>query len=284
MRRIACGYLCVDIYPQHDLLAIGGEATNFALRSIAAGERVDLVVKHGEDHVGEALRALMLSQGIPAEGVLQEPVDTAYCVVLTEGVDRKFPIASKGPYVTHPLRVEDLHLAPEDPASVHLDFASIHLLAPLLERSNVLVSADFRRSWFEYYPHLAHVTFVSLAADDDPEALARKVEAKGFEGVLVMTKGPEGSFAWSHGELHHVAAPVIEVVDSTGAGDAYQAGFMREYVRSQDVRASMASGTEWGATACGHLGASAPDLAVDGAIRLEMLDFARRCLGWESGG
>ncbi len=44
--------------------------------------------------------------------------------------------------------------------------------------------------------------------------------------VVVMKRGAQGASAWVGGQTFHVAAPVVDVVDTTGAGDAFNAGYL----------------------------------------------------------
>lgn len=61
--------------------------------------------------------------------------------------------------------------------------------------------------------------------------------------LVVVTLGAHGSEALSKsGRLSCPAAAVDEVVDTTGAGDTFAAGFLREYCESRDVAASLRRG------------------------------------------
>ena len=64
--------------------------------------------------------------------------------------------------------------------------------------------------------------------------------------MLVVTRSAEGAVAVAHGERAEVAAePIERVVDTTGAGDQFAAGFL--YGLTQDKNLA----------ACGRLGALA---------------------------
>jgi adenosine kinase len=55
----------------------------------------------------------------------------------------------------------------------------------------------------------------------DLATLSKKVEA------LIVTRGGQGSEVWRNGEVRPVpVAPVRQVVDPTGCGDAYRAGLL----------------------------------------------------------
>ena len=61
--------------------------------------------------------------------------------------------------------------------------------------------------------------------------------------LFVVTLGPDGSVAL--GGSHRVAqraVPVATVVDTTGAGDSFAAGFLAEYCASRNVERSLARG------------------------------------------
>lgn len=50
--------------------------------------------------------------------------------------------------------------------------------------------------------------------------------------IVVLTRSEKGSVIFANGETTHVAAePVAKVVDTTGAGDAYAAGFLYGYTQ-----------------------------------------------------
>lgn len=66
--------------------------------------------------------------------------------------------------------------------------------------------------------------------------------------VVALTLGGEGVLVASGGEISRVEARRSTVVDPTGAGDAFAAGFLMEWVRSGDAVAS----AEQGATAASY--------------------------------
>lgn len=82
------------------------------------------------------------------------------------------------------------------------------------------------------------------------QALARRC------GHAIVKRGPSGA-VWSDGSgVRSVPAADVEVFDSTGAGDAFAAGFLAESGRSPgDVAAALANATRLAAIVVRHHGA-----------------------------
>ena len=81
-------------------------------------------------------------------------------------------------------------------------------------------------------------------------ALAPKVR------TLVITRGPAGALAIEGGSAIEVpAAPVDKVVDTTGAGDLFAAGFLSARCRGRDLRGSLEAGALCAAEVISHFGA-----------------------------
>jgi sugar/nucleoside kinase (ribokinase family) len=74
--------------------------------------------------------------------------------------------------------------------------------------------------------------------------------------TLVVTKGPEGAIAIENGERISIpAAPVGEVVDTTGAGDLFAAGFMTARCRGATLERCLWTGAIAAAEVIQHYGA-----------------------------
>ena len=67
--------------------------------------------------------------------------------------------------------------------------------------------------------------------------------------VVVMKRGAQGASAWAGGEAFHVPAPVVDVVDTTGAGDAFNAGYLSARLAGMSVEAALEDGVELASTA-----------------------------------
>lgn len=85
---------------------------------------------------------------------------------------------------------------------------------------------------------------------DGIAALADKIP------TLVVTRSDKGAHAVSGGEHAHVAAaPVAQVVDTTGAGDLFAAGFLYGHVRDLPLETCLSLGAVCAAEVISHYGA-----------------------------
>ncbi len=74
--------------------------------------------------------------------------------------------------------------------------------------------------------------------------------------IAALTRSEKGSVIVANGEVHVIdAAPVDEVVDTTGAGDLYAAGFLYGLTRGKGLRDCGRIGSRAAAEVIGHLGA-----------------------------
>ena len=84
--------------------------------------------------------------------------------------------------------------------------------------------------------------------------------------LLVVTRGADGAVAASGGELFEVPAePVAKVVDTTGAGDLFAAGFLHGHVGGRPVDECLTLGAICAAEVISHYGAR-PEIDLAGLI------------------
>jgi sugar/nucleoside kinase (ribokinase family) len=93
----------------------------------------------------------------------------------------------------------------------------------------------------------------SLMQSDNFDESVATVAAK--VPLLVVTRGPNGALAVRDGVRVEVAAePVERVVDTTGAGDLFAAGFLAGQAKGRSVRDSLTMGSICAAEVISHFG------------------------------
>ena len=94
----------------------------------------------------------------------------------------------------------------------------------------------------------------TLTGKDDFEAGLD--ELKGKIPTLVATRSAKGAVAIADGERAEVAAePIEKVVDTTGAGDLFAAGFLTGHTRGEDLETCLRMGAICAGEIISHIGA-----------------------------
>ncbi len=103
------------------------------------------------------------------------------------------------------------------------------------------------RDWIApAFPHLDYLLpndeqVLGLTGAEDPEAGARALIAQGV-GCVAVTRGADGALVVDAASTAHVPAFRVNVVDTTGCGDAFSAGFLRGRSLGRDLRRSAVFG------------------------------------------
>jgi len=116
-------------------------------------------------------------------------------------------------------------------------------------------------------PNETELRILLALSPDDPsptEELGRRLQARGAKTVVV-TMGGRGSLILSDGEQFQVPSVDVDVVDTTGAGDAFNSGLAVALAEGKDLITAVKFGSCAGALACTKLGVI-PSLAYRPAV------------------
>jgi len=93
----------------------------------------------------------------------------------------------------------------------------------------------------------------------EPIQALRRLRKLGVK-IAAVTLGGEGSLVADAGSIIHVPSYSANIVDETGAGDAYLVGFFSEYLRSGETDVAAAMGSACASAIVETVG---PDVSVD---------------------
>ncbi|MBI3559363.1 carbohydrate kinase family protein [Candidatus Gottesmanbacteria bacterium] len=98
-------------------------------------------------------------------------------------------------------------------------------------------------------------SFLTKIPFEQEEEIFKKMDAW-CPGVLVMTKGGEGVTV-SDNQHHYWATPSADrnIVDTTGAGDAFGSGFVAEFINSSDIEKAIQLGMANAVSCISQIGA-----------------------------
>lgn len=256
----------------------GGSAANTLAGAAALGAKCRFIGQTGDDRLGTLFAAHMYGLDIAFDTPPIRHAPTGRCFILVSPDGERTMQTS--PAASHRLTVDAL----DENAirGAQMLFLEGYLWGPetpraAMRRAMELAHAERRKIAFTLSDSIAlpgrRESLAKLVADGAVDILfANEYEAKLMAGVddsetaiallskqvetLVLTKGPEGAMAVSGADRIEVpAAPVPEVVDTTGAGDQFAAGFLAAHVAGADLEHCLKGGARAAASVITHVGA-----------------------------
>lgn len=248
----------------------GGSAANVAAWLAQAGVPATLVVRVGDDVLGREAVAALGSAGVDVRAVLDPARTTGTCLVLVEPGGERSMLPDAG--ANGGLSPDDLPRDAFRPGA-HLHLSGYALLnegsrpAALgaLEQARearMRVSVDpsstallravgpDRFLWWTEHADLLLANAeeaAELTGLRDPYAAAEALGAT--YGEVVVKRGDHGAL-WRGGFITASApAEAVEVVDTTGAGDAFAAGFLASWLLHPEPESALAAGNRLAARA-----------------------------------
>lgn len=73
----------------------------------------------------------------------------------------------------------------------------------------------------------------------------------------IIKRGPNGAELYTGGQTYVGSTQKVHVIDTTGAGDAFNAGFLTAWLQNQDHESCLAAGNHAGSIAVGRVGGAA---------------------------
>lgn len=261
---------------------LGGLASIALIAAARLGARAQLIARIGDDEPGDYIRGALLEEGIDVSRLLVEAGGESHVSVIVvheSSGDRSI--------MTRPSRaVKKRDLRREDIAGARLLFVDKYTEATLqaaqwAREAGAPVVLDPSQPYAQIKPLLEFVTVPIV-----PEAWARAwlpelpasavAERLCQEGaqIAVVTRGERGAVASWDGQTRAFPAYAVDVVDTTGAGDAYHGAFMYALLQGWDVPRMARFAAAVGALNCRALG---------GRGALPSLDEVERFLAQSAG-
>jgi sugar/nucleoside kinase (ribokinase family) len=257
----------------------GGSAANSMAGAAALGLNAAFVGQVANDQLGDIFAHDMLSLGVRFETPpLASPPSTGRCLILvTPDAQRTMNTC---PGASHALTPQALD--PHMIRSASVTFLEGYLWGPERPRATMLEAARIAHSADR---KVAFTLSESLCLGDRRDGVLGMIEAgtvdilfgneheirhltgcaelsdciaqlSGNVGTLVVTLGGEGAMAVEKGERIGIRpSPVERIVDTTGAGDLFAAGFLAARCRGRDLGGCLETGAICAAEVISHFGA-----------------------------
>jgi ribokinase len=251
----------------------GGKGANQAAAAALLGASVTFLGRVGDDGFGEPLVGSLADIGVDTSLVQQVPgssTGTAFITVTPDG-ENAITVA---PGANRRLSAEDVHAASESIEEAEVLVAQMEIPPEVVVRAVEVAAQSGTRALLNLAPPFEVPR--PLLEKLDPLVLNEHEAAfllgEGVEGVdgaleavprllslgprsVVVTVGADGAVFSDGDSMRHLAAPGVEVVDTTGAGDAFVGALAARLADDASLGDAIAYGVRAGARAVTKEGA-----------------------------
>ncbi|REE95434.1 carbohydrate kinase family protein [Thermomonospora umbrina] len=269
----------------------GGSAANVASWLATEGTEVAFVGRRGSDIAGRNRDMELMGMGVDARLVMDPERPTGSCVVLVTHKGDRTMLSDPG---------ANAALLPEDiPADLFSQGSHLHLSGYALlnegsrkaakhalglgRKAQMSISVDaassspLKRVGAEPFLEWTQGARLLVVNTDEAEVLTGREEPQAAAKVLtawypqvVIKMGGDGALWYTNGRPEPIVAaaePIDKIVDGTGAGDAFVAGFLPPWLDGKPPAEALAAGCGLAARAMSHIGARPRLDIVDNEIK-----------------
>ncbi len=240
----------------------GGSGGNAAVWAAAAGARVTLYGRVGDDIAGRLLTEAVRERGVEARLAVDPQVRTGSVLTVLEAKERSMAADRGANAVIHPDDIPErleagavlvsgyllLHETSRPAASIALGRAKAEHIAvdaaswPLIRDMGI-----------DAFLSAAAPATLLLANEEETRTLAGEAEDAAAElasrfGWVVVKLGPHGALSARDGEVTRVSPPLVSESDATGAGDAFDGVLLARLALGDPHDEALGKAAEAGAT------------------------------------
>lgn len=254
--------ICADVFWGTDEIRPGGEALNFAAAACRYPQfSLSLIGAVGNDDAGKEIIRSVSRKPIDISNVhiIDGGVTASNMTYLTEKGDRYYKPDSWNGGVFQDFAISECDiLKMKDSDMIHINFScpNFYDVLSLKAECGYKLSVDFDvlRDFNGIEEVLENTDFFFISADDSVLPVLKSFSER-FGGIFVGTLAEHGSRAYFHGnEYTAPAIPVKTIVDTTGCGDSYQAGFIGSYTLYHDIEKALNEGANVASETLSHIG------------------------------
>ena len=268
------------------VMTLGGSSAICAMGLARLGNPVAFIGKVGADSWGDYCTETLRAAGIDVSGLSRDPtLRTGVTISITSAVDRAL-VTFAGSVAA--LSAADVDAWAFDDAG-HLHVSSFFLqqdLRPAFRRLFALAHSsglstsldpgfDPSERWDRDLLETLEAVDVLLPNETELAAISGTTDlADGLRRMLngrthvVAKLGQRGCATLENGALLEIPSFAVDAIDTTGAGDSFDAGFLHAWLREQPMRECLRWGSACGALSTLGLGgtSSQPDAAAVRAL------------------
>lgn len=258
---------------------LGGGAANVAIGAKKLGLSTAIVGKIGENQFKHLIQSHLKDNGVSSALCHMEKDYIKISTILLSPQGERTIIHYETPHEHILSDVSELSKLENSRAVYMSNLGKVALeerkriLSHLYQRKVItainLGITDCRRSNEQIEDLLHHVNILILNTHEFAEMAKKPIETINFKKdvtqmipilktkIVAITDGKNGSYVYFDGGVLHEAAHIVsKVVDTTGAGDAFSAGFLSGYLMRGNIEYALHLGNKLGAQIVQKIGAN----------------------------
>jgi sugar/nucleoside kinase (ribokinase family) len=256
-------------------LVLGGSSGITAFNLAKLGTRVGIVSVIGKDSFGQFVEERLGAAGVQMEALRRHATEKTGITIWHSKNQKRAAVTYPGTIAM--LRAEDisddylrgarhLHIGHYFLLTeLHKDAARLFRKAKQLGlTTSVDCNYDPTEHWDSGIRDVLRYTDIFFPNEDESRFLTGKKSASGaarelgkLAGTVVVKLGVRGALVYGRGESFRVRAVKARVVDTTGAGDSFDAGFLSRFLRGGSLRECARAGASAGARCVTRVGGTA---------------------------
>ena len=255
----------------------GGQAANVSTWITRTNSKAQLVARVGNDPVGFALISDLDKYGVEHMNLMRSGRPTGVVVILVDSNGERTMFPDNG--ANADLEVTDLPpLDDVDGAYLSgyalLDFRSRDSVLAMIKKINTagipiffdptttgamkIVSREEVLAWVSLMDGILLNAEEALYLGGSGDIGEAEENLKKYTPLVVIKLGSRGARAVLADESARVPAVTTNVVDTTGAGDSFAAGFIPMWLETRDLEKALSAGTSLAAKCVATVGARPP--------------------------
>lgn len=256
-------------------LSVGGDAINEASILSKLGKNVKLVCGIGDDIAGNVVLNTAIERGIDVSSItksneISTPIANLMVDDNGERISYNSPATLLGNYIPNPsvlkgakvVSLASIFRAPFDTKKSIIDMITV------AKKEGAIICVDTKIPTYreinindikEILPYIdymfpneneaAYITGKATFIE-----MAKEIHKMGVKNVIIKT-GKNGCTVYSKYDMFQIPALNVKVIDSTGAGDSFVAGFITGILDGKDLRGCCEIGIACAAECVQHSGA-----------------------------
>jgi sugar/nucleoside kinase (ribokinase family) len=231
-------------------ICLGGGGTNTAVSLARKGFKVANVVRFGQDFLGQFIINQLKQEQVNLDYLTQIDETTDSSVVLIGPDGGRTILVYRGPtsLTENDVNFSNLNTKWFYLASLEGNLELIKKLISYAQENEVKVFWNPGKRELsqkdKLIPLIEQVNVFMVNRQEAKMILNKDIDQKGFwpgmkelgAKMAIVTDGENGAHIQYSQGVHYLKAPQLEVVDQTGAGDAFGSGFLAGLLNKQEVK------------------------------------------------